>query len=387
MKYDFETVINRRPLGSSKWNRMWERNPNTPDGIVPFSAADMEFVPPPELLKGLREFIGRDVFGYTCATDAYYESVYSWFKRRLNYSIDKKWIVEAPGIVPAIDQMVPAFTEPEDAVAVLSPGYHPFYNAVKKSRRKLIEVPLTINHDTYDIDFQALEKELERPEVTLMIFCNPYNPAGRVWSKSELETLNNLCRGNSVFLISDEIHCDLILPGYQFCSFANLGEEVLNNCAICTAPSKTFNIAGFQVSNILVANPVYRKKMEQSKGYYSLNALAYKACEIVYNECEGWLDELLLVLNENKKIVKEFMNHNIPQVHVFDLQGTYLQWMDFRPLGMNKDELEKKLVDNYIYFSEGYGFSNYGEGFERMNLACPAKVVKEGLERVYQAVG
>ena len=194
--------------------------------------------------------------------------------------------------------------------------------------------------------------------------------------------IRDRCVRNDVFLVSDEIHCDLILPGYEFTSVANLAPEYMDRCAICTAPSKTFNLAGFQVSNIIIKNEEYRAKMQLSTGYFSLNLMAYKSCELVYDRCEAWLDELIQVIAVNKALVKDFMGKNFPQVHVFDLQGTYLQWMDFRRLGLNSEELERRTNESGVIFSQGYGFGEGGAGFERMNLACSTKALEKGLLRL-----
>ncbi|MEY8354389.1 PatB family C-S lyase [Lachnospiraceae bacterium 54-53] len=382
MKYDFETVRDRMSMGSIKWNNMKQKNPSVPAGTVPFSAADMEFIPPSELVEGLKCHLESMVFGYTEAGDSYYEAVCRWMEQRHQCHIDKEWIVESPGVVPALHQMVNTFTKPEDTVLVLSPGYHPFADAALKNGRGLAESLLVIDGDSYAVDFDDLEKKMSVPEVTLMILCNPHNPVGRVWSKEELEHICRLCRVYDVFLISDEIHGDLILPGHRFTSIASLSQDFQYYCAICTAPSKTFNLAGFQVSNIIIKNEKYRSLLHSTSGYGPLNLMAYKACELAYNECGPWLDELLEVLEENRLVVKEFMNREFPQIHVFDLQGTYLQWMDFGGLGVNPEELEKRLNGAGVILSQGYGFGSGGQGFERMNLACPTWVVKEGLERL-----
>lgn len=382
MKYDFETTLDRGAMGSIKWHNMRKKNASIPAGIVPFSAADMEFLPPPELVEGLKDYLDHMIFGYTEATDAYYEAVCGWMERRHGYHIKREWIVESAGVVPALYQLVKAFTAPDDSVVVLSPGYHPFADAARKNGRGLVESLLVINGDTYDIDFGDLEEKLARPEVTLMILCNPHNPVGRVWKREELERICELCAQNGVFLISDEIHCDLILPNYEFTSVANLAPAYMDRCAVCTAPSKTFNLAGFQVSNIIIKNEEYRDKMQRSTGYFSLNLMAYKSCELVYNRCEPWLDELIQVIAANKALVKDFMGKNFPQVHVFELQGTYLQWMDFRGLGLEAGELERRTNESGVIFSQGCGFGGGGAGFERMNLACSTKALEAGLLRL-----
>lgn len=386
MSYDFTTIVDRTGTGSEKWNAMKKLCPDVPAGTVPFSVADMEFLPPPQLVKGLQDYLGEAVYGYTCATDSYYDAIIRWMERRHAFTVQKEWIVQTAGVVPALNQMVEAFTEPEDSVLILTPVYHPFYSAVAGNGRGLVESPLVINGDTYDIDFADLEQKASRPEVKLMIFCSPHNPIGRVWSAEETERVCRICMENEVFLIADEIHSDLIMPGVIHTS-AGVFKEYLSNCAICTAPSKTFNLAGFQASNIIIPNEAYRRKMPGSGGYFSLNFLSYKACEIVYNQCEDWLEELLEVIDGNRKTVEEFMKEQLPGVKVYRMQGTYLQWLDFSCLGLDTKELEVFMTRKaHLFLDEGYLFGEAGAGYERWNLACPRETLREGLYRLAAAV-
>ena len=238
---------------------------------------------------------------------------------------------------------------------------------------------------TYDIDFDDVADKLARPEVTMMILCSPHNPVGRIWTREELIRLCELCRDNNVFLVADEIHADLILPGYTHTSVGTL-TEFLDNTAICTAPSKTFNIAGLQVSNIFIPNAEKREIIRKNRGFAVLNAYGYKACELVYTECGAWLDALMEQLEYNRMLVKSYLEKNLPEIRVYDLQGTYLQWLDFRALGMPTRQLEQFMHQAGWYCDEGYIFGPGGEGFERLNLACPSWVLERALERLKQAV-
>ena len=387
MKYDFETLVRRKEAGSHKWDMMYQKNPETAEDIVPFSVADMEFKNAPEIIEGLKQYLDTHIMGYTGATDSYYESVIDWMKERHGFTPKKEWVIETAGVVPAIYQMVQAFTEPGDAVMIMTPVYYPFAEAVLRNGRRLVETELKNTDGYYEIDFRDFEEKAASEEVKLLILCSPHNPVGRVWTKDELNQIADICLKNHVFIISDEIHFDLILPGYQHVSMATLGDNYLNNCAICTAPSKTFNLAGFQTYNIMIPNGVYRNKMTRARGYFSLNVLGYQACELAYRKAGGWLDELLLVLEKNKKMVDTFFEEKFPMFRVSPLQGTYLIWIDFRAMGLKSRELEKFMQEKaQLYFDEGYIFGKAGEGFERMNIACPTVVLEDALKRLEKAL-
>lgn len=386
MKYDFETVINRKNTGSDKWNSFFEILPDACDDVTPFSLADMEFANPPEIKEGLKKYIDDAVFGYTSATDAYYDSIISWMRRRHGFSPKKEWFVMSAGIVPVIKEMVGLFTKPEDTVLLLTPVYYPFKMCAEWNGRKVVNSELILKDGEYSIDFEDFEKKAKDPSVSLFILCNPHNPIGRVWKKEELLKLADICLKNNVFVISDEIHSDLIMPGYENISFGTFEQKYLDNCAICTAPSKTFNLAGAQVSNTFISNEQYRNKMTDARGYFSLNCFAYKACEFAYNRCEEWLDELITVLDDNRKFVEDFFAKELPEVKVHRLEGTYLMWLDFRAWGLYGKELEEFMQQkaNFIC-DEGYIFGEGGDGFERLNIACPKSILKTALERLADA--
>ena len=386
MKYDFETLVNRKGTGSSKWGWMYEALPNAGEDVVPLSVADMELKNPPAIIEGLKKYLDNIILGYTGETEHYYESVISWMERRHGFSPKKEWFIMTAGVVPGIKEMVGAFTKPEDSVLMLTPVYYPFYMTVEEQGRKVLGSELILKDNEYSIDFDDFAAKAARPETTLFILCSPHNPIGRVWTKEELLKLAEICYENNVFIISDEIHFDLIMPGFEHVSMGTFEEKYLNNCAICTAPSKTFNLAGLQTSNIFIPNEEYRNKITSARGYFSLNIFGYKACELAYDECEEWLDELLLFLDENRKLVEEFCAKNMPEVKVHRLQGTYLMWLDFRAWGMTKEEQEDFMVHKaQAIFDEGYVFGEGGVGFERINIACPKRILEATLERIYKA--
>ncbi len=386
MKYDFETLVNRRNTGSHKWEGMYAQIPDAKDGIVPLSVADMELKNPPAIIEGLKEYLDKTILGYTGETENYYKSVISWMERRHGFSPKKEWFVMTAGVVPAIKEMVGAFTKDGDSVLMLTPVYYPFYSSVEANGRTVLGSELILEGTEYRIDFEDFAEKAAREETTLCILSSPHNPIGRIWTKEELLKLAEICLENNVFIISDEIHFDLIMPGFEHVSMGTFEEKYLNNCAICTAPSKTFNLAGLQTSNIFIPNEEYRNKMTAARGYFSLNIFGYKACELAYDKCEEWLDELLLFLDGNRKFVEEFVAEKMPEVKVHRLEGTYLMWLDFRAWGMTKEEQEDFMVHKaQAIFDEGYVFGEGGIGFERINIACPKKILENTLERIYKA--
>ena len=386
MKYDFETLVNRRNTGSHKWEGMYAQLPDAKDGIVPLSVADMELKNPPAIIEGLKEYLDKTILGYTGETENYYKSVISWMERRHGFSPKKEWFVMTAGVVPAIKEMVGAFTKDGDSVLMLTPVYYPFYSSVEANGRTVLGSELILEGTEYRINFEDFAEKAARPETTLCILSSPHNPIGRIWTKEELLKLAEICLENKVFIISDEIHFDLIMPGFEHVSMGTFEEKYLNNCAICTAPSKTFNLAGLQTSNIFIPNEEYRNRMTSARGYFSLNIFGYKACELAYDKCEEWLDELLLFFDGNRKFVEEYVAENMPEVKVHRLQGTYLMWLDFRAWGMTKEEQEDFMVHKAeAIFDEGYVFGEGGIGFERINIACPKRILAATLERIYKA--
>lgn len=384
MKYNFETVPDRRKVGAEKWELMRKQNPNVPEGIVPFSVADMEFEQQPELVRGLTECLKQPIYGYTAPTDSYIDAVLNWMERRHGFRPQREWLVQTAGVVPALMRLVATLTKPEEAILIMEPVYYPFRLSGEKNQREVISSDLVRVGAYYKIDFEDFEKKAALPQTRLCILCSPHNPIGRIWTKEELLQISDICLRNQVILVADEIHFDLILPGHTHISLGTFEDKYLMNTILCTAPSKTFNLAGFQTSNLIIANPKLREALKSPFGQYEmLHTLGYRACEIVYTQCEEWLEELLVVIDRNRQIVEKFMAQHFPQVIVFPLEGTYLLWMDFHGLGMDYKELEKFMqTEAYLFLDEGYLFGKIGEGYERMNLACPTKVIEDALERL-----
>lgn len=388
--YDFTTLIDRRRVGSSKWNAMLAKNPDVADDVIPFSVADMELKNPPEIIDGLKEFLADTVLGYSVATVAYRDAVCSWMRRRHGWKIEPEWIVECDGVIPALFAAVNAFTKPGEGVVMLTPVYYPFYSAVKDNGRRVAGCGLVERDGRYEIDYEKLEDLAKEPANKVLLFCSPHNPVGRVWSREELETVGRICLAHNVVIISDEIHFDLVLPGHRHTVFSTLGAEIAERCVVCTAPSKTFNLAGLQASNIIIKNDSLRRRFVAAlskTGFFSLNILGYKACEIAYTKCERWLEELLLHIEGNRIFVEEYMREKMPVIRTCPLEGTYLQWWDCRGMGMDGEELERFMEREAVLFlDEGYIFGEGGEGFERINLACPREKLVEGVERLRAAL-
>lgn len=392
MKYDFETLVDRSMIGSAKWFFMRQGNPYLPEDIVPFSVADMELKNAPEIMQGLREFLNDDkvILGYTIPTLPYIVALTDWMERKHGWSIDPQWNVMSPGVVPALYESVKCFAKPGEGIIIFSPIYYPFRTAIEISGRTVVDIPLIDNNRHYEIDWVAFEDAAKKPENKALMFCSPHNPVGRVWTRDELIRLSEICLANDILMLSDEIHNDLLLPGHEHTVYATVSESAANNCVIYTAPSKTFNLAGMQTANILIPNAELRKKFRDEMTANSMSTLTttgLKACEIAYTQCDAWYEALLAHIDGNKKLVEDFMAANIPEIAVYPLEGTYLQWWDCRGLGMDYKELEHFMKHNaHLILDEGYIFGETGKGFERINLACPAHVLQAALERLSDAL-
>ena len=386
MTYDFTTLPDRWDAGAFKYEDMKKKKPDVSRDAVPLSVADMEFLDPPEVMEGLKRYLDHNVLGYTGPTEGYFSAVQNWMERRHGFRPEKDWFITSPGIVPALYELVKALTGPGEGVLMLSPVYHPFRFAAQEQGREAVFCPLIERERTYDIDFDLFEKLCAQPQVKLFLLCSPHNPVGRIWTREELVRLGDICLEHDVVMVADEIHADLILPGYSFTSVGTLPEQYLNNAILCTAPSKTFNLAGMQCSNLFVPNGALREKLKQEGHYPTLTALGYESCRLAYTYGEAWLESLRTVLGENKKLVEGYLAKNIPVIKPFELMGTYLMWLDCRGLGLSKDALEKAMIDGELFFDEGYIFGSEGAGFERLNLACPAWVLQKAMDKLSAVV-
>jgi aminotransferase/cystathionine beta-lyase len=384
--HDFTTLVDRSGLDSVKWKLMHEANPSVPAGIPPFSVADLDLKNAPEIIDGLKAYLDDAVLGYAMAPDSFTDAVVGWLRRRHDWTVDPEWLVQTTGVVPAFFNAIRAFTEPGDGVIIQTPAYYPFFLGIERNRRALVRNPLVLDDRRYRIDFGHLRKVAANPRNKMLLFCSPHNPTGRVWTRNELQQVADIVLENDLVLVSDEIHFDLVLPGHRHIVMAALGEDIAKRTLVCTAPSKTFNLAGMTMSNIVIPNVDLRSRFTSeldASGMMTLNILSYKACELAYGKGEAWLDGLLELIQHNHGLVKQFMAARLPGVTVFDLEGTYLQWMDFRCFEKSAAELQRiNQQQALVFFDEGAVFGEEGAGFERMNLATPAAVVEKALERL-----
>lgn len=385
--YNFDDLIDRRNTNCMKWDRLEELFGGT--GLLPLWVADMDFSAPPAVLKAIKERTNHPIFGYNYSSDEYYQAVISWMKRRHNWKIDREWILFTPGVVPALSYSVKAYTEPDDNIIIQSPVYRPFYTTIENNGRNIITNPLIYRDGRYFMDYEDLEAKIDS-KTKLLILCSPHNPVGRVWTKEELTKLGEICLKNDIIIISDEIHFDIVYKGYDHTVLANVSPEIRERCIICTAPSKTFNIAGLQISNIIIPNNELREKysLELEKDHIIRpNVFGEEALVAAYNESEDWLDSLLEYLEKNRDFFISFVDKNIPQLKVVKPEGTYLLWVDFSDLGMNSEELRDFLVNKCkLAVNPGEMFGKESGLFQRFNIGCPRSILEEALIRIEKAV-
>lgn len=387
--YDFENIIDRRNQGSRKWLLMKELKPNVGDDVMPFSVADMEFKNPPELVEDLKKFLDEMVLGYTTRNADFDKAIVSWMKRRHNFDLNPEWLVHFQGVVSGIYNAILEFTEAGDGIIVMPPVYYPFFTVCEALDRKIVECPLINGENGYEINFELFEKLIADDKNKALLFCSPHNPVGRVWRREELQRLADAIVKNKKYLFADEIHNDFVMPGYEHTIFQTLSDELKMRTITFTSASKTFNMAGMDLCSVIVSNDEMRERFinrATNTARISPTALGYKATEICYNKCEKWLDECIDKIEENSKLVREYMNKNHPEVKVSKHEGTYLLWLDFSALGVSKEELEKNNILHDVFLDEGYIFGTGGECFERINLAAPTKYIKELLTRITNAI-
>ncbi|NLM20783.1 MAG: pyridoxal phosphate-dependent aminotransferase [Peptococcaceae bacterium] len=383
MKYDFDTVIDRRNTNSLKYDFTRERG--LPEDVLPLWVADMDFPAPPEVLADMQKAVSHGIFGYSEVKDAYYEALTGWFAARFGYTFTARDVVKTPGVVFALAAAVRAFTKPGDSVLIQTPVYYPFYTVIRDNGRKLVTNPLRYESGAYSMDFEDFEHKIQSENVKLFILCSPHNPVGRVWTRRELNTLRAICEKYKVLVLSDEIHCDFVYPGHKHTIFGLIDE----NAVIATAPSKTFNLAGLQVSNIIVPNKTLRHALKEEiakGGYNQLNTLGLVACQSAYSHGGAWLEQLKEYLVENIRLTRIFLAERLPKVRLVDPQGTYLLWLDFSEYGLSQKELDKRIIeDAKLWLSSGTTFGSEGEGFQRINIACPKLTLQKALERLARA--
>lgn len=388
--YDFETAVDRKNCGSSKWSSIArEMGPGSED-VIPLSVADMELKTAPEITEALIRGAEFGVYGYTEPTAGYYEAVRDWMRERHGWPIETSWISLSPGVVSAVFTAVRALTTPGDGVILQRPVYYPFSAAAEHGGCRILDNALLFRDGRYVMDYDDLEKKASDPRAKVLILCSPHNPVGRVWTREELLRAGEICLRHGVTVISDEIHFDFVYKPHRHTVFAAVSPELARNCMVLTAPSKTFNLAGLQTSNIIIPNPELKKKFDAASAdcaIHSLNYFGYLGCEAAYRKGGPWLDALLEYLEGNLRLLLDFMREQLPRIPVTEPEGTYLVWLDFRSLGMTSEQLKHFMREKArIFPDEGSMFGTQGNGFERLNIACPRAMLRTALENLKRAV-
>ena len=379
-KYNFDELVPRRGTNSVKWDAPQQ------EGVLPMWVADMDFKAAPAIIDALRRRVEHGVFGYTKVPAAYYEAIVNWFARRHHWTIDPQSIIYTTAVVPALSAIIKAMTSPGDKVLVQTPVYHCFFSCIRNNGCEMVSAPLVYHANGYQIDFESFERQAADPNVKLFVLCNPHNPVGRVWSRDELTRLAEICLRHNVFIVSDEIHCELTYEGHDYTPFGTLDERFQKASAICVSPSKSFNTAGLQIANIIASDEDVRKLIDRAindNEVCDVNPFGVVGLMAAYNESEEWLDELRNYLWQNYRHVCDFFAQHLPEYHVVPLEGTYLVWIDCSASGLKSNELSRRLLDEQrLLINEGGFFGPEGDNFIRLNIACPRQLLDDGLERL-----
>ncbi len=380
MKYDFDAVTPRRGTDSYKWDSA------PADDILPMWVADMDFKTAPAVTAALIKRAEHGIFGYTKVPADYYAAVNDWFSRRHGWAIKPESVIYTSGVVPAISAIIRAMTKPGDKVLAQTPVYNCFFSSIRNQGCELVPNPLRYENGVYSMDWDDLERKAADPQVTLMLLCNPHNPVGRVWTRAELERIADICLRNGVFVVSDEIHCELTYEGHDYTPFATVSESAPTNSAVCISPSKAFNLAGIQIANIVAQDEDVRRRIDKAINIHEVcdvNAFSVAALKAAYNEGEAWLEELKSYLYENYLTVKNFLAAHLPRIVMPPLEGTYLLWLDCAALGVPASELVCMLTERgRVMLNGGEMYGDDEDRFIRMNIACPRSVLMDGLERM-----
>lgn len=379
--FDFDKIVDRRESNSYKWD--------IADGELPMWVADMDFETAPAIKEALQARVNHGVFGYNIVPDSWKNAYVKWWKERHQFEINPDWLIFSNGVVPTISSVVRKVTTPGENVLMLTPVYNIFYNSILNNGRHVLESPLRYEDGCYSIDFTDLEEKMADPQTSLLLFCNPQNPTGNIWSKEELKRVGDLCKKYSVIALVDEIHCDLTDPGFSYVPYASVSEECRQNSIVCMAPTKAFNIAGLQTSAVMVADDVLRHRVNRGLNTDEVaepNSFAIEASNAAWNEGGQWLDALRQYLMENKEYVINYLKEQIPEIKVVSSHATYLMWLDCSAITDDTKQLcEDIRKKTGLYMSYGQQYGGNGNYFIRLNIACPRKLVEDGMNRLYQA--
>lgn len=385
---DFDEIIDRRHTNSLKYD--FAKRRGMPEGLLSMWVADMDFKTSSYIQEAIQAQVEHGVYGYSEVQEEYFEVVRSWMERRYDWNVDIHWLVKTPGIVFALAMAVKAYTQVGDSVMIQQPVYYPFSEVILDNQRNLVDNTLVqVESGRYQIDFQDFEDKIIKEKVKLFFLCNPHNPVGRAWTREELERMGDICYKHGVIVVSDDIHADFTYHGKHLV-FANIKKEFEEISVICTSPTKTFNIASLQVSNIFISNRELRHKFRKqvdAAGYSQLNGVGLVACEAAYQHGEEWLNAVLDYIQGNIQFTKEYIEKNIPQVKMIEPEATYLVWIDFRELNLSSQELEQLIIEKAgLWLDSGAIFGKAGKGFQRINVACPRSILEEALQRIAKAV-
>lgn len=385
---DFDTLIDRRNTSSNKWDDV-EKLFGSPD-ILPMWVADMDFAAPPFVRQAITQRVAHGVFGYASPRTSYPDALRGWLQRRHDYSVDRDSIVYSPGVVPSLSLLIQTMSQPDGPVLIQPPVYPPFANIIRQNGRRIIENPLIVQNDHYVMDLEDFECKVVAERVRLFILCSPHNPVGRVWTREELTALGEICLRHGVFVVSDEIHADLILPGFHHTPYAAIDPDMARTSATSVAPSKTFNLAGLQTAFTIIADPDARnayQKRSDCYGSYTPNIFGLTAAQAVYEQGDAWLNALLLYLDDSVRRIDEFLRDKAPDLNWIPPQGTYLGWLDCRRMGLTHEELDAFFQQRArVGLNNGHTFGLGGDGFMRLNFGCPHSTLEEGLNRIAKAM-
>ncbi len=386
--YNFDEIIDRSGTDSIKHD--FRKEYGKPENAIPLWVADMDFLTVPEVTEALIQAVQHGIYGYSENKMGYYEAVHRWFLERFGWETEREWLLKTPGVVYALCCAVRALTQEGDAVMIQQPVYHPFTSAIVLNNRVLVNNQLVYDEGEYRIDFEDFERKIIECRVKLFILCSPHNPVGRVWTVSELERMGDICIKHGVIVVSDEIHADFTYPGFRHQVFAGIKQEFADQSIICTAPSKTFNLAGLQVSNIFIKNSELRKSFSdemQRGGCHGLNRMGMVACQAAYENGADWLEELKEYLSGNLDYIRGFLKERLPQIKLVEPQGTYLIWLDMNGLELGEEILEEMIINKAgLWLNPGTTFGSGGQGFERINIACPREILQKAMLQLEAAV-
>lgn len=381
---DFDKVIDRRNTRCLKYD--FAKRRGMPEDVLPLWVADMDFATSSYIEDALIERAKHGIFGYSEVQTPYFEILENWLKKHHNWDVQEKWLIKTPGVVFALAMAVKAYTEIDEGILIQAPVYYPFYEVIRDNGRKIVENELYLGDDNrYHIDFEDFEDKIISEKVRLFILCSPHNPVGRVWTAEELVKLGDICVKHGVIVVSDEIHADFVFKGRHHV-FASLKKEFENISITCTSPSKTFNLANMMMSNIFIPNHELKRKFRKeldAAGTSQLGIMGLVACEAAYCKGEEWYRSMIEYVRKNIEFTKEYIAENIPDVSMIDIEGTYLVWLDFHKTGLSAEELDRRIIHNAkLWLDSGKIFGKCGEGFQRINVACPRSILKEALDRI-----